>query len=270
MILSFLASAPIQERPQAADTWDMAGQLESFAPILVVAVIAALAVFIVKRIKKHQAERARVLQEFGFIECKPVDPAVVEKLASLTSVGKSKAIVKHLYRRQQGAFDFYLADFDSAGDSDSAELDTIVMISPDAALPRFSVMPHIPGHGRISSLANSLLSHVARRHGFKDVAVSPGSEFDRKYGLFAPQSEPVLSAVSTDAWESLAAIPQLLSIEAGGDTISFSILLQNAKTPARHGHEDYRDYVRTHIEVGERIQEILACSHARSKPVSAR
>jgi hypothetical protein len=229
----------------------------TFIPFIALAVIAGLATFAIKRVKKQLAERVRTLQEFGFFACKPVDATVVGKVAAVASLGKSKASISQLYQRHQGSFDLYLADINRTGDSDSSNPTSIVMIIPHASIPQFTVTPRIPGQGRLSALANSLLAQIARRPGFKDVTIGAGSEFDRRYGLSAPEGDAILAGIPADVWNRLAALPQLLSIDAGGDTIVFSVVVTSVKS-ARYNFENFRDFIRTHIELAERINELFA------------
>jgi len=189
--------------------------------------VSGIAIFIIivtaiRHTQKKKAEQNRLLREFGFVALKSNDPALEERIESLTSPRVKSIRILNVYRLDRGDGMVYIFDLYTGGNNSSTRK-SIAIISDFLRLPRFSLYPKINFAGFIGNALNKMIKYIVSRN-LQEIIPDKNPEFMKKYQLFGNDTASVQKIFSGNLPRRILEKNHLYHIEAEGDSILFSKL----------------------------------------------
>jgi hypothetical protein len=233
-------------------------------PILLAGVFL-FTLYLVVRTLRRQAEIGRqVRQRLGFISVEPVDPALVERIAAILVTSGGKVSVSKVYKRDQGSYWLYDCRVMNGRNAESADQSSVI-VGRDWQLPSLRLAPRLGGEGKGWNLLNRLTLMASKQGGFEQVELSDQPEFSKKYVALSRTPQDVPRLIPGEVWRDLAAFPEMLFIQAEGDTVIFSTF----QDPKRRAQGDFETIETAGLnwvmETGRRLNNIFESCHSRAE-----
>ena len=196
--------------------------MNSMAIATVVIGIFLFVLFQIIKVMRRQTEAAReVRQRLGFVGVESVDPTLLSRIAAIKSPKTGKVKLSKVYRRDQGSHVLYDCYVDHETGSHGAD-QCSVLVGRGWQLPSLRLLPRIGGESKGWGLLNRLTLLAGKHGGFEEVHFDNQPEFSKKYTALSRTPHEVTARIPVEVWRDLAAFPDMLFLEAEGDTIIFS------------------------------------------------
>ena len=192
--------------------------MTSAITVVALAIVAVVVMWIIRLAKEYQERQKRTFRQFGFQALRTVTPELEEKLSITGAARKGPAKLRNVYLHAGGDYDLYRYNVIKNQRDNSIQY---AMVLRNRTLPPFALMPNLKLPGFLNNMVAKLLEHVVAGTGMSEVTPRGCPGFREKYRLYAADPRQIERSVSASTWESLAALPATMMLQAHGDVITF-------------------------------------------------
>jgi hypothetical protein len=227
-----------------------------FIPILIVILVVALFVFILRSSARSRREKLAAQQKrasaLGFRPLKQAPPELTARINQLRLSSQGRQLrLEQVYHRADFDQDFYLVDVVDGGDDQGDWLgpETLVVISPNLALPRFTLvsLPQINEGGIAAEYAGKLLdsafSWMAGTLGMERIKISSSAGFENRYVVFGRSQAAVQHLFSPSLTDYLMGVNLPLTVEGEGDLFAAGLSYTSSRERENQLQDLYREVI---------------------------
>jgi hypothetical protein len=206
----------------------------------VILIFGGMVFLMIRASRKELQKKNRQTQQLGFTALEEAPSNLEYRVEELFKLYEKQQLeVRELYHRRELDSDVYLFDLvNTQGDDSEVGSEIFGMISPQLALPRFSLItiPEFDREGMVGSLMYSLLEKVMavaeKRQGLQRIHLRDQPQMDKEFVIFGRDEFTLQKLISRLDLRSFQMGSLPLQIAGSGDflTVDFTLSSSFAKS----------------------------------------
>ena len=213
--------------------------------------IIALSLILIRRSTENKREKQR--KKAASLGFRPLESPPLQLETKINQLrqqdGGNRLQLREVYHRAGFDQDLYLVDVKDVSDDQGAWFgpETLVVLSPNLALPRFALMslPEMEQYPAVDDLARPMLEKVfqwaARALGLQRITFPSIPDFDTQYAVFGENEHAVRQLFTNSLTSYLLGLEVPVVLEGDSDLFAITLSYTNPRDRADHLQTLYRE-----------------------------